>query len=531
MTPHFHPYWPEGQTNQLMKAAFHSDAEIASQAWRSWLETCDFDNALWRDLRIASLAQRRFGRSDVSGALTPRLLGLRRYIWSTAQLKIEAARPLLKEFGAKNVLFMPIKGSVLFARNAHAMTDRLVADIDILIDQASWEKAVNIALSQGWSSNFIVDQDVALRRMRQTHHSFDLQLGANGAVDLHQFSLLLNRQLGADATLWERARPAKLSGIPVLLPHPSDQLAIVFGHCFIFPNPESFDWVADALATISTPGFDWHLFTDTVLDRELAVPAATALTYLAEELRCSIPSVVVERIAGHVCEPFLSEFAVYSRTTAPKTIEESRAIYQAECIRSRRFIGRVPNSPKIAIGESRVTTQPEIRVGQKVVLPMPSGVSPTDRVQFRLLLEVADEWRNASSSALGTSALVVLRCFDNFALELGRLLIRRKQSGPQELQGDIDGSLVVGRGIDELWLDVSTVEPWLYNLRARIVRLGTKWGQEAAWLRKLRRARSLTSGLAKPNTRVPNDPVSKCAILRGSFEATICPREAKLAQH
>ena len=83
---------------------------------------------------------------------------------------------------------------------------------------------------------------------------------------------------------------------------------------------------------------------------------------------------------------------------------------------------------------------------------MPSGVGPTDRVQFRLLLEVADEWRNASSLRRAPSALVLLRCFDNIPLELGRLLVRRKQSGPQELRGEIDGALVVGRGIDQLWL-------------------------------------------------------------------------------
>jgi hypothetical protein len=32
--------------------------------------------------------------------LPPRLLGLRRYIWSAGHMKIEAARPLLKEFVA-----------------------------------------------------------------------------------------------------------------------------------------------------------------------------------------------------------------------------------------------------------------------------------------------------------------------------------------------------------------------------------------------------------------------------------------------
>lgn len=520
MRAHLWRYWPVGQTSLLMKAAFHSDIRIAGQAWRSWLKTCDFDNALWSDLRIASVAHPRFGGSGDTGALEPRLRGLRRYIWSAGQMRIDAARPLLKEFADKNVIFMPIKGSVLLARDPRAISHRFITDIDLLIDLASWEKAVDIALSQGWSSTKGLERNVAVHRMRQIHHALQLERGAQGAVDLHQFSLLLNRQLGADVTLWKRATPGTLSGIPVALPHPSDHLAIVFGHCFLFANPRSFDWVADALATISAPGFDWCLFTEVILDRELTVPAATALTYLAEELQCSIPSVVIERIVGQVREPFLSEFAACYRTYVSKVAEECRAIFQAEFIRSRRFIERVSSPPKVAGRQPQInTTLPEIRAGQKVVLPMPSGVRPSDRVHFRLLLEAADGWRSAPSWLFGTSALVLLRCFDEFPFELGRLVVQRKQSGRQELRGEIDGSIVVGRAIDELWLHVTTPRVlWLYNLRVRIGRFVTKEARGAIWRDKLRHLHVLGSGGDREAT---GGNELQGAILWGSFEAKI----------
>jgi hypothetical protein len=518
MTIDLRRYWPRGQTGLLMKAAFHSDMGIAAQAWRSWLETCDFDKALWGDLCIASLAHRRFQGSEVAGALAPRLLGLRRYIWSAGQMRIDAARPLLKEFADKNVAFMLIKGSVQLARDPQAISDRVIGDIDVLVDHTSWEKAVDIALAQGWSRSFglQLDRNVSVHRMRQIYYSADLRRDTCGAVDLHLFSLLVNRQLGADVTLWKRAVPGTLSAIPVVLPHPSDHLAIVFGHCFLFESPRSFGWVADALATISTPGFDWCLFTDAILDRELAVPAATALTYLAEELQRSIPSVVMQRIVGQVREPFLTEFAARYRHHVSEVAEECHAIFQAECIRSRHFIERLPSPPKVAGRKTQINARlNEIRAGQKVVfLPMPSEVRSTDRVHFRLLLEAADEWRSASSShplgsswVSGTCALVLLRCFDGFPLELGRLVVRRKQSGRQELRGEIDGSLVVGSGIDELWLHVTTLKAlWFYKLYLRIVRSGTG---EAVW-HKLRRRRIL-----------PGVGASQGAVLRGTFEASI----------
>jgi hypothetical protein len=239
----------------------------------------------------------------------------------------------------------------------------------------------------------------------------------------------------------------------------------------------------------------------------------------------------MERIARQVREPFLSEFAAYGRTSNFEVAEECRAIYQAECIRSRRFIEQVSSSRKVAGRESRINaTLPEIKAGQKVVLPMPSGVRPTDRVQFRLLLEVADEWRNTSSLVLGTSALVRLRCGDAgvFELELGRWVVGRKQGRPQELRGDIDGSLVVARGIDELWLYVTTVEAsWLYNLRARIVRFGTnRAGEAAVWLRKLRRVRARTLGIVSNGTRGAYGNVPQGAILRGTFEAKLLTSHA-----
>jgi hypothetical protein len=526
MRAHLRRYWPVGQTSLLMKAAFHPDIRVAGQAWRSWLKTCDFDKALWSDLRIASLAHPRFGGSGDAGALEPRLRGLRRYIWSAGQTRIDAAKPLLKEFTDKNVAFMPIKGSVLLARDSQAISHRFITDIDVLVDRASWEKAVDIALSRGWSSTKGLERNVAVHRMRQIHHALQLQRGRHGEVDLHQFSLFLNRQLGADISLWTRTTPGRLGGIPVVLPHPSDHLAIVFGHCFLFASPRSFDWVADALATISAPGFDWGLFTDVILERELAVPAATGLTYLAEELQFSVPSVVTERIVGQVREPFLSEFAAYYRTYVSKVAEECRAIYQAECIRSRRFTERVSSPHKAAGRQTQInTTLTEIRAGKKVVLPIPSGVRSTDRVHFGLLLEPAEEWRRAPSWALGTSALVLLRCFDEFPLELGRLVVQRTQNGRQELRGEIDGSLVVGRGIDELWLHVITPRAlWLYNLRVRVGQFVTKGARGAVWGDKLGRLPIIRSKLSSDGAHGGNE--SNRAILGGRFEAKIVTSHA-----
>ena len=114
--------------------------------------------------------------------------------------------------------------------------------------------------------------------------------------------------------VWKRALPGKLGEFPVILPHPSDHLAITIGHCFLYANPKSHEWVCDAVTTIALPGFDWSMFVDAVIDRELVAPASTALTYLASELQIPVPANEWQRLLAQSREPFLGELAAYWRT-------------------------------------------------------------------------------------------------------------------------------------------------------------------------------------------------------------------------
>ena len=133
------------------------------------------------DVRIASLAYRRLGGARDAKSLEPRLTGLQRYIWSTGKMRMQAALPLLKRYAENDVTFVPIKGAVLLARNPRALTDRFIADVDVLVDHASWEKAVDLALQDGWHTEKGISRDAAVHRMWQTHHSLSLE-GGEGAM-------------------------------------------------------------------------------------------------------------------------------------------------------------------------------------------------------------------------------------------------------------------------------------------------------------------------------------------------------------
>jgi hypothetical protein len=244
----------------------------------------------------------------------------------------------------------------------------------------------------------------------------------------------------------------------VALPHPSDQLAMVLGHAFLYAPMQSHDWIYDARVTIATPSFDWGLFSDVVMERELAVPSATGLTYLAEELAWPIPRKILKRIVRRVREPFVTELAVLRRSYKPKKPAEMQAIYRAECIRSRRCIDSVPRQPRNSDRKSVTETVfANVKTGEKVYLAMPPEVGPGQCIDFRLELE-------GEGFPPRTSGRAFLGCFEFIPLQFGRLTItpgRRRQ----KLTGRIDGALAVARGIDRLWLVLEKKAPPEASLR------------------------------------------------------------------
>jgi hypothetical protein len=436
-------YWPTGHTKLVVTAAFHSDSRVASEAWRAWQESCDFDRSWWSDLRMASLAHRRLGQLIDTGDLEPRILGVRRYVWSTGQLRVAAGLKLLRRLADADVKFVLLKGAVFLARHPKAVIDRFVSDLDVLIDRTDWEKAVGIGFQDDWMPEQRLSRGFATHRMHQTHHSLSLVKGSNGAVDLHQFSLLLNRQSGSDRGLWERAMPGSLSGIKVLLPDPSDHLAVIFGHAFLFTPFRSFDWVGDALATIATPGFDWDLFSRIVLQRELAVPAAAALTYVSEGLGHPIPANTMRRIVRYVREPFVTELAAAHRAYLAKAKKERIATYQAECIRCLRALPRAGSKAQATADRTTKSGAQGVKRGENAILPLPTSIGPGDRVRIRLSLQILHLPQKRKVE-------IVLRSPDNIPLEIARWVIWSNE--PRTVELKIDGALIDGRAMEELVL-------------------------------------------------------------------------------
>ena len=114
--------------------------------------------------------------------------------------------------------------------------------------------------------------------------------------------------------------------------------------------------------------------------------------------------------------------------------------------KTRQSFPRTPTRESIAKGLTR-TAFSDISVGDKVHFALPSNVEIFDRVQFRLALKFA-------GVPTGRAIRVRMLCFDDLP-EIKRWTLRPIMGRSRRLKGVIDGTLIIARGIDQLWMSVT----------------------------------------------------------------------------
>jgi hypothetical protein len=447
-------YWPTGHAWLLLKAAHHADRAVALDAWREWEAAVDFETAPWPELRIAAVAIRKLGDEVARSRFAPRLMGMRRFVWTSVTTRIEAAKPLLEDLSRASLPVLLFKGAAKIAENPAVAAERFLSDIDVLVRFADWERAIDLLFDRGYANVWKLDRETVARGMRQTHHSIAFLAKPNFEVDMHQFSLLMNRHSGADDGLWSRSRPGTFVGVPVKLPHPSDRLAILCGHSFLFSPVRSLEWVGDALAAIEAPDFEWNTFVTEVLARELAAPTKVLLDFLTEELAAPIPADVAARISHGARLPFLAELDAYNAGLQIEDERHCRAVLEAETIRSDKAMRASARSAaeRIEMGVTEVQGWHRPGVGQHFTIPVPQSVQPSDKLRLDIAF-------HPGSAQVREHFELVLRCPDYIPVEF----IRWRSSPWQSLRAlwqspkvsvAIPGAVIVARGLKELWLIV-----------------------------------------------------------------------------
>lgn len=281
--------WPTGGLDQLLKAALLADEDAARRNATAWLDRHDIDKVDFREHRLLAAIADRFGKTLSAHAAYPRLAGLQRMLWTKSRMAMREAEPALAAMTAESCAVMLLKGAGRLAVDPSAQRGRVAHDIDVLVKPASLLAAFDILRAQGWqiatgvSPQYLRPRLLALR-------SVNFFKGTFGDFDLHQAAYDWSQASEADdEALWRRAVPAQFASVPVLAPSPADRMAMAIGHGGLDAHTHS-DWLVDCAVATRTGEVDWAVLADVIGRRGLAVPAAIALSYLANEIGVAVPA-------------------------------------------------------------------------------------------------------------------------------------------------------------------------------------------------------------------------------------------------
>ena len=305
-----------GPLDLLAKAAL-APPDVAKMAWRQWRDNFSLDETPWNQVRMLASVAPRLNWLERDASVAPRVQGIRKFLYAHTQTCLMGAIPGMKALNAAGVPIMLIKGAARIARNPAAAQERLIRDVDILIPFAEKSRAFEVIHDLDWRFKPSEQWQEFWRGVDETnHHAWALAKG-NAVIDLHHSSNVLNRLVGDDAGLWNRAETVEWHGISLFVPTVADNLVISLVHGMRWSMDNAADWTIDACALMDGGAVDWSVFVSEVELRRLQAVTVPALDYLRETLGKLVPADVIAVLRGGITPMQLSEMERY--TTAPTT--------------------------------------------------------------------------------------------------------------------------------------------------------------------------------------------------------------------
>lgn len=364
--------FPIGWHDRLVKAAIHANDAIALAHADAWLLANDIDYASLRDHGLLVEIATRFGPRLAAHSAYPRLVGLRRMLWTRSLMALGEAMPALVAIAGTGARMLLLKGA---ARLTDADQKRVVHHIEIAVRPEDMLTAYDGFIDRGWrpaqsvSHHYVREHLASMRGVKMSRDNA-------GDIDLH-LSLFHPGQGGAgdDEAFWERSRPALLDGVGVRLASPEDGLAFAIAQGGLNSHENS-EWLVDAASILSRQTVDWRLFEAIIAARSLQAPALFALCYLSGEAGLPVPQSLLDTMATTAqARPlaYLRSFAQAkpreTATVVDNTIRRVVRLLRKGAARrqARRAGDRLLKVRKIAGGDSEPHPSPNIE--QSVAVP------------------------------------------------------------------------------------------------------------------------------------------------------------------
>src|SRR5690606_15027274 len=184
--------------------------------------------------------------------------------------------------------FMLLKGASRVALEPGAQRGRVSHDIDILVQRSHMRPAFSLLLDAGWEATNGAGAQ-RLIDLADTWRAVNFVKGEFGDIDVHRLAYHPTQTSAADdQRLWNRSIETNLAGVPARVPAASDRIALAIAHGALDAHTHS-DWLCDINSCIRTGGVVWSDLLESLKARRVLVPAASALTYLSQEIGTPVP--------------------------------------------------------------------------------------------------------------------------------------------------------------------------------------------------------------------------------------------------
>ncbi|WP_368415324.1 nucleotidyltransferase family protein [Falsiroseomonas sp.] len=450
-------FWPDEADTLLLTAALHPDAARARAAWRDWDDPQRFEAATWPMLRIFPAMARRLPELGLDSDLLPRLAGVRRFLWTKSRLLHRAVLPALGGLHAAGVTPMLLKGAARVALDPKETAERYSHDVDVLVPTPAWATAVEVMYAQGMEPALKLTREEVLG-MRHRFHGIGFSK-AEAQLDLHLFALKRNRCEGDDDGLWARSLPAVFGGVPVRAPGAEDRLVMAVGHGLLTSPGRVTNWVFDAVAALSRPGFDWDLVQRELVERGLSAFGAAGLRFLRARLDQPVPEALIEALEADVTAILAEEMICLHEAYWARSPREHAVLHFADLERARRAAGRLPPAPpplrRDTACADALILPPTRQTAEMAAIPVPDWPGRRDRLRLDIEIEVAP-------APPGQSLMIELTCFERHSSCLEQRIVKTA-TGRCALRFDLPAELLVMRRPERL-----TLAAWYVSRQGRM---------------------------------------------------------------
>jgi len=283
-----------------------ADDRTAADDWADFERDVDIDNLPCAEMCLVGLVSKRLPTIASTSGLRGRIGGIERAGWSRTQLTVGEAAKALELLATQDIPTLLVGSGARIATGDALGRGLRIENIEMCVHPADFPRAQDLLIANGWQ---FATPSAINRNHIQSVSSRRFVRGRFAAIELRQSPFPDPVSADFDAiTVWRRAVRGRLCEAAVLLPSPTDALAVAVANGLRHSCFNSL-WLAD-VAMAACHGIDWQLFEEQCGRHGLEAAAFHSLLYASDRLGRAVPGGTLGHLEKHAAKRTLHTLAL-----------------------------------------------------------------------------------------------------------------------------------------------------------------------------------------------------------------------------